>query len=108
MNDAADSKYLCEPQQRLMRMLLALAGHELEGLAPGDIAKQCGHSPSQVTRDLANARHFGWAEQIQSTSRWRLGPQFGQTGLRILTAFERAESRLAEIKNRFTRNLTDV
>lgn len=96
-----DAKYICEPQQRLMRLIQALAGHEMDGLAPGDIAKLNGCSPSQVTRDLANLKAFGWAEQMPSTQRWRLGPDIVRIATRHMTALDRAERRLVELKSRF-------
>lgn len=95
--------YINNSQQRLMALLLTLAGNEIEGLAPGDIARMNSCHASQVTRDLANAKHFGWAEQIPATGRWRLGPQIVQIPMRHMTALDRAERRLAEIKNRFSR-----
>ena len=96
-------KYISEQQQRLMRVLLALAGHEIEGLAPGDVAKLAECAPSQVTRDLANLRHRGWAEQLPTTHRWRLGPEIVQIATRHMTALDRARTRLAETTNRYSR-----
>lgn len=103
----AGAKYICEPQQRLMRLIHTLKGHEIEGMTPGDIAKHNKCSPSQVTRDLANLKHFGYAEQIPITNRWRLGPAVVQIAMAHMTALDRAERRLDEIKNRFSRNLND-
>ena len=107
-DEGADKGYIKEQQQRLMRLLLALSGNEIEGLSPGDIAKLNGCHPSHVTRDLTNAHHFGWAEQIPVTGRWRLGPQIVQIAMRHMTALDRAERRLAEIKGRFSRTDSDL
>lgn len=101
MSDSA--KYISEQQQRLLKLILTLAGNEVEGLAPGEIAKLVACAPSQVTRDLANLKHAGWAEQT-TTGRWRLGPMPVQMAMRHMTALDRAESRLNEIKNRFSRS----
>ena len=68
----ADGKYISEQQQRGFALIRALAGNETTGLAPGEIARLLSCSPSQVTRDLANLRHIGWAESLP-TGRWRLG-----------------------------------
>lgn len=100
MNADAD-KYISDAQQRILGLVVTLAGHEIEGLAPGDIAKLNKCSPSQVTRDLANLRHFGWAEQLPSTQRWRLGPDIVRIATRHMTALDRADRRLAEIRSRF-------
>lgn len=98
--DDAD-KYISESQQRILGLIVTLAGHEIEGLAPGDIAKHQGCSPSHVTRDLANLKKVGWAEQLPATGRWRLGPDIVRIAMRHMTALDRAERRLAEIKSRF-------
>ena len=99
----ADDRYISDSQQRVMDLIRTLAGHETKGLAPSQIAalQQC--SPSQVTRDLANLKHRGWAEQIASTGRWRLGPEIVQISLRHATALSRAQTELDEVRNRFSR-----
>jgi DNA-binding IclR family transcriptional regulator len=97
------TQYISEQQQRLLRVILALSGNEIEGLAPGDVAKLAGGTPPQVTRDLANLRHIGWAEQLPNTHRWRLGPELVQLATRHMTALDRARCRLDETTNRYSR-----
>lgn len=99
----SDAKYISDAQQRILGLILVLAGQEIEGLAPAQIAKANGCSASQVTRDLANLRQRGWAEQITSTGRWRLGPEIVQIAMRHMTALDRARNRLAEVTNRYSR-----
>jgi len=99
----SDDKYVSDQQQRLMKVIRALAGNEIEGLAPGDIAKLVPCAPSQVTRDLANLRFFGWAEQLPTTNRWRLGPEIVQLATRHQIALDRARRRLDETANRYSR-----
>ena len=67
----AQEKYISASQQRVMDLIRTLAGNEIEGLAPSQIAAINACSPSEVTRDLANLKHRGWAEQIATTGRWR-------------------------------------
>ena len=98
-----DAKYLNEAQQRLMQLIVCLSGNEVDGLAPGDIVKLNGTSPSQVTRDLANLKHMGWGEQLPATGRWRLAPGIVQIATRHMTALDRAERRLGETRNRYSR-----
>ena len=100
----ADDKYISDSQQRILGLMLALAGNEIDGLAPGQLATLNDCSPSQVTRDLANLKHAGWAEQITTTGRWRLGPQVVQIATRHMTALERAKTRLEEVQSRYSRN----
>ena len=100
MSDDAP-KYISASKQRLLRAMQALAGHELEGLAPADLAKLIGCNAPDVTRDMANLEHFGWAERMQPTGRWRLGPDIVRIATRHMAALDRAERRLTEIKSRF-------
>ena len=100
----SEGKYISDQQQRLLEVIRALAGNEIEGLAPGDIAKSLPCHPAQVTRDLANLKHFGWAEQLATTGRWRLGPQIVQIATRHMTAIDRASKKLDEVANRYSRS----
>lgn len=97
----ADEKYRNGSQQRILDLVLVLAGHEVEGLAPTQIAAQQGCSASQVTRDLANLRIRGWAEQIPTTGRWRLAPGIVQISVQHSTALHRAKTRLDEVQQRY-------
>lgn len=100
MNAPAD-KYISEQQQRLLRLQQLLAGHEMDGLSPGEIAKLNACAPSQVTRDLANLKHFGWAEQLPTTGRWRLGPDLVRIAVRYMASLDRAQRKVDELKSRF-------
>lgn len=90
-------------QQRALRLVGILAGHELHGIAPKDMADSLGVSAGTITRDLHNLREAGMAEQIQETGRYRLAPKLVQIALAHMTAMDRAERQLGEIKQRFTR-----
>ena len=98
----ADDKYISDQQQRLLDLIRNLAGNEVEGLAPSQIAKANGCLASQVTRDLANLKHAGWAEQITTTGRWRLGSMPVQIGIRHMAAMDKAQRKLDETKARFS------
>jgi DNA-binding IclR family transcriptional regulator len=104
MSAAPEDKYRCEPQQRILRLLTTLAGHEVDGLAPSEIARSLSTQASITTRDLANLKQAGMAEQIPATGRWRLSPQIVQIALRHQVAMERARSRLDETAQRYSRN----
>lgn len=95
-------RYISESQQRILALILTLAGNEVEGLTPGDIARLASCPASSVTRDLANLKHIGWAEQLP-TGRWRLGPEIVQIAMRHMAALDRAQRRLDETRNRFSR-----
>lgn len=90
-------------QQRALRLVSLLAGHELHGIAPNQLAESLGVSAGTITRDLHNLRAAGAAEQIQETGRYRLAPKMVQIAVAHMTAMDRAERQLGEIKQRFTR-----
>lgn len=96
-------KYISSSQQRILKVIMILAGNEVDGLSPGEIAKGVGTTASNTTRTLSNLKHAGLAEQIQSTERWRLSPRIVQISLAYMNNIDKAESRLNETKNRFTR-----
>ena len=97
------NRYRSESKQRLLETLKCLAGHEVDGLAPSQIAKRVGTGESNTTSDLAQLHLAGLAEQITDTGRWRLSPLLPQIGLAMLATVERAESRLRDIQTRYTR-----
>ncbi len=92
-------------QQRILRIALTLAGHELHGIAPKDLAETLKVSAGTITRDLHNLREVGLVEQIQETGRYRLGPKLVQIAVSHMRAMDRATAQLDEIKNRYTREI---
>ncbi|MBL3601601.1 MAG: helix-turn-helix transcriptional regulator [gamma proteobacterium endosymbiont of Lamellibrachia anaximandri] len=99
-----DDRYKSNSQQRIVKILLFLGGHEVNGLAPGEIANGLSITPNNVTHDLANLRLAGVAEQLPESGRWRLTPRVPQIAMAMLNGISRAESKTNEVKNRFTRN----
>lgn len=103
MTNTDPSAYAHEGQQRLLKLVQLLAGNEINGMAPAEIARQLECGAASVTRDLANLRLAGMAEQVPETGRWRLGPALIQIALKHSAALARAEARLAEVRDRFNR-----
>jgi DNA-binding IclR family transcriptional regulator len=95
-------RYRNEAQQRLCKVVLLLAGHEFDGVAPSDLAKALKTNPSNVTRDLANLKEAGLAEALD-TGRWRLGPKLVQVALQHADHVGRMTDRMAELKTRYSR-----
>ena len=90
-------------QQRILRVIQALAGHEITGLAPAALAREVGCSAACITRDIDNLHTAGLAEQVPETGRWRLGPGMVQIALKHMGALDRAETRLVEVRQRYSR-----
>lgn len=97
----AAEKYISDSQQRLLRVVMALAGHEVNGVAPGQLAKAAECSPSQITRDLANLQAAGWAEQVPELRTWRLGPAPVRLAMAHMTGMDRVQRRMGEVRSRF-------
>jgi len=97
------SDYINAAQQRLLKVVVLLAGNEFNGLAPSDLAKALNTNPSNITRDLANLKEAGLAEQLPDTGRWRLGPKLIQIALAFSDHMSRSSSRMDELQHRYTR-----
>lgn len=95
------SDYTNASQQRLLRLIDLLSGHEVNGLELIGIAKALGQSPSAVTRDLDNLRTAGWAERHPNGRTWRLTPHVIQISQRYLTALHAAAQAFKDLEQRY-------
>lgn len=100
---AQKTDYTNNSQQRILRVVLAMFGHEIEGVLPGQLAKMVEVSPSEVTRDLSNLQLAGWVETLPDGKSFRITPMIGQKAIAILHGIERAADSVAQIRNRYTR-----
>lgn len=96
------ARYINAAQQRVLKALVLLVGHELEGIAPGELAKALRTSASNTTRDLANLKEAGLAEPCEH-GRWRCTPRMAQLAMTVLTNLDRARQRVEETHQRYTR-----
>jgi DNA-binding IclR family transcriptional regulator len=94
-------RYINAAQQRVLKLVFRMAGHEIEGITPSELAAALRTSASNMTRDLANLKEAGIAEPLE-TGRWRLSPKVVQISLAASTAFARAQDRLDEAKQRYS------
>ena len=97
-------KYRSNGQQRVLKIMLILAGHEINGLAPGEVARAADTSPSNAIRALENLRIAGIAERIPESERWRLSPRVPQIATAMLNGISRSQSKVDEVKQRYTTN----
>lgn len=89
-------------QERALLGVLALAGHEAEGLSPSVFARQLNITPSVATRDLWNLCNAGFAEQLESGN-YRLTPKPVQVALAFQRSLAALKERHDEITHRYTR-----
>ena len=100
--------YTNAAQQRLLQLIDLLAGHELQGLTPGEIAKALAVNGSTVTRDLDNLRTAGWAELTPKGDRWRLTPHVLQISLRYATALNAGAQQWRDVQQRYGRAVGEL
>lgn len=107
------TNYVCEAQQRVLFVLMALAGHEFDGVSLTAIAlalaqrtgKSKGGTKNNVFRDLHNLKEAGLAEQLPDSDLWRLSPRVVQIATSYQTYIDRAAKRLDETRQRFSREI---
>lgn len=92
---------LAGPIRKTCELFRLLAGHELLGLAPGEIAKGLGVPPSWVSQNLPALATTGYVELVAGTNRWRLGVQFVRIAVTVGTNLNRAKQQLEDISARY-------
>jgi DNA-binding IclR family transcriptional regulator len=98
---STESKALAGPIQKTCDLFRLLAGHELLGLSPGEIAKGMNVSPSWVSINLPALATTGYVEQVQGTNRWRLGVQFVRIAITVSTNLNQAKRQLDDLTQRY-------
>lgn len=104
MSTKRATDYTNAAQQRLLQVVLALFGDVVNGYAPSTLARAVGCSPQVITRDLDNLRTAGIAMRDEETGQWRLTPRLPQQAIKAMASIEAAERRVAEARQRMTRN----
>lgn len=100
---ATTTKYtLPDPIRKTNELYRFLAGHELMGLAPGEISKGLGVSPSWVSVTLPALVDSGFIEQVDGTNRWRLGVAFVRISTTVTTNLSQSRRKLDEISQRYS------
>ncbi len=95
--------YTNAAQQRILKLVLVLFGDVVNGYTPSVLARAMNCAAGVITRDLDNLAQAGIAERDDSGA-WRLTPRLPQQAVKVWAAIDRAERRIAESKNRFSRN----
>lgn len=100
----SDDKYTSEQVQRVLRVLLALAGNEFRGMSLKEVATAADCSNDNALRALENLRTAGLAERsVHDDKRWQLGPRLVQVAFAFDAALQKSQRELDERRQRFTR-----
>ena len=101
MSEAQPSR-LAANVRKTCELLRLLAGHEVLGLAPSEIAKALGVAPPWVSVNLpALEAETGFVERVEGTNRWRLGVPFVRVAFTVSTNLNQARRRLDELGQRY-------
>ena len=93
---------LAGPIRKTCDLFRLLAGHEVLGLAPGEIAKGLGVPPSWVSQNLpALEAETGFVERVEGTNRWRLGVPLVRIAITVSTNLNQAKRQLDELSQRY-------
>ncbi|MDD5479668.1 transcriptional regulator [Rhodoferax sp.] len=92
---------LAEPIRKTCELFRLLAGHEVLGLAPAEIAKGLEVPASWVSVNLPALSSTGFVERVDGTNRWRLGVPFVRIAMTVNTELASAKRRLDEVSNRY-------
>ena len=93
--------YTNDAQQRILKLVLVMFGDVVTGYQSSVLAQAVGVSASTMHRDLDNLATAGIAQRDEFTGLWRLTPRLPQQTIKVWTAIDRAEQRIAEAKSRF-------
>jgi len=84
---------------KVLKVLLALRGHALNGLSNGELSKALGEPPSAITRHLSTLVAEGLAVKLPS-GRYAHGVMMLQIATAYASEMNRAQSRIDELKQR--------
>lgn len=94
---------LPEPARKVCDLFRLLAGHEVLGLSPSEIAKGLNVPPSWVSQNLPPlAEQTGFVERVADTNRWRLGVPFVRIAFNVSTEHHAAKKRLEDVGQRYS------
>jgi DNA-binding IclR family transcriptional regulator len=93
--------------ERVCQLIMAMAGHEIQGVRNSELAAALKVSRPTITRDLISLKRIGIVEEIPGLpGRWRLGPKIIQIARSHTEGMARIKSAVAEIEQRFSRSPT--
>ena len=102
MTAATDTPHtLAGPIAKTCALFRLLAGHELLGLAPAEIAKGLDVGAPWVSVNLPALATTGFVERVDGTNRWRLGPALVRIAFTVSTNLNAARRQLDELNNRY-------
>lgn len=99
---AADKQQrLCKSGLKTLQVLDVLTRNYFHGFSPGELSRETGFSPTDITSYVNTLIEAGYAERIAETGRIRPGlSKFARIAVQILNALESAGRQVNELTNR--------
>ena len=92
-----NKSYLSDQVQRTLKVITIMAGNEVNGISPGEIAKIAQTSAANITRILANLQHCGFAEPLPADhSRFRLAASLVQLSNTVAMNFRQHQQQIQQ------------
>ena len=92
-----NKSYLSDQIQRTLKVITIMAGNEVNGISPGEIAKIAQTSSANITRILANLQHSGFAEPLPTDkTRFRLAPPLVQLANTVAINFRQHQQQIQQ------------
>lgn len=88
----------------VLDVLEALCGYAANGATNAELAAAAQTTPSQITRAVGKLIDKGWARKNPENGRFYPAPAFTRLTFAVLADFQRAETRLADLKQAMTSN----
>jgi DNA-binding IclR family transcriptional regulator len=85
---------------KVLEVLDLLMGNFVHGVAPSEVVKATGLSPSTTSRCIAALQAADFAERIPETDRIRPSIRFAQMAIKVMGDIDRAKHRLDEVQSR--------
>ncbi len=103
-NNNENCLYISDQVQRTLRVIRLMAGKEISGISPTELAKLANVSASNITRVLANLEAQKFVERLPADNkRYRLGVALVQLSNTVALNFAQAEQRLQQDQHNYSR-----
>ncbi|MFK5892858.1 MAG: hypothetical protein QM504_06530 [Pseudomonadota bacterium] len=86
-----------QSQQRILKVMLCLSGHEIHGMETGEVAKSMDISITNSSRDLSNLEYAGIAEKMNS-GRWRLTTKLIEIPVAMYKHLDEVQAKINELR----------
>lgn len=98
-----DSQYISEQVQRTLKVISVMAGREVQGISPSELARIAQTSPANITRIMANLKQASFAERLPSDpNRWRLAPKLVQIANSVSLNLNQAQLQLQQDQQNYS------